>query len=211
MTESMDDMIRFDLYDRGVRDARVLDAFRRIDRKHFVPELSRHLAYDDRALTLTHNQTLSQPYMVGLMTQALALTGTEKVLEIGTGSGFQTAILSCLAKAVYTVERIEYLATTAEDRLLGLGIKNIHFHLGDGSLGWPEFAPYDRIIVTAACPKIPEPVVKQLSPNGILIAPVGPEENQELIELTLKDGKRSEKSLGSCIFVKLVGSQGFGG
>jgi protein-L-isoaspartate(D-aspartate) O-methyltransferase len=149
MTETLDDMITYDLRERGITDERVLAAFRKVDRKHFVPQMEQARAYDDRALVLTHGQTLSQPYIVGLMTQSLALKGSECVLEIGTGSGFQTGILACLAKEVYTVERVEYLATTAEDRLLALGIKNIQYRLGDGSQGWPEHAPYDRIIVTA--------------------------------------------------------------
>ena len=167
MTETLDDMIRFDLADRGIHDERVLDAFRRIDRKLFVPALSVEHAYNDRALVLTHGQTISQPYMTAMMTQALQLTGSERVLEIGTGSGFQTAILSCLAKEVYTVERVEYLATTAEDRLLDMGLKNIRFKLGDGSQGWAEHAPFDRIVFTAACPKIPATVEQQLRDGGM--------------------------------------------
>ena len=210
MTETLDDMIRFDLYDRGVRDERVLDAFRRVDRKKFVPAMALQEAYNDRALLLSHGQTISQPYMVGLMTQALALKGGETVLEIGTGSGFQAAILATLAKEVYTVERIEYLATMAEDRLLELGFKSIHFKLGDGSLGWSEHAPYDRIVVTAAAPKISETLEKQLNPtSGILVAPVGPPDCQELTVVTMKDKKRSEKSLGPCVFVKLIGNEGY--
>ncbi len=209
MTETLDDMIRFDLHDRGVRDDRVLDAFRRVDRKRFVPEMAFKHVYDDRALILSHGQTLSQPYMVGLMTQALELKGGERVLEIGTGSGFQTAILACLAKEVYTVERIEFLATTAEDRLLDLGFKNIQFRLGDGSQGWPEHAPFDRIIITAACPKIPAGVERQLADGGILVAPVGPADEQELVAVSIKNGKRSEKLLGPCVFVKLIGSDGY--
>jgi protein-L-isoaspartate(D-aspartate) O-methyltransferase len=210
MTETLEDMIRFDLRDRGVRDERVLDAFQRVDRKKFVPEFARADAYNDRALILSHGQTLSQPYMVGLMTQALALKGHERVLEVGTGSGFQTGILACVAREVYTVERIEYLATTAEDRLLDLGFKNIRYHLGDGSLGWPEHAPYDRVIITAASPKIPDALVGQLNQDsGILVAPIGPPDCQELIAVTMQNKKRSEKQLGSCVFVKLIGSEGY--
>jgi len=209
MTETLDDMIRFDLADRGIHDERVLNAFRRVDRKLFVPEFAREHAYNDRALTLTHGQTISQPYMTALMSQALQLTGTERVLEIGTGSGFQTAILSCLAKEVFTVERVEYLATTAEDRLLDMGIKNIRFKLGDGSQGWAEHAPFDRIVFTAACPKIPATVESQLRDGGILVAPVGPPEEQELVSVAIKNGKRIETPLGPCVFVKLIGREGF--
>lgn len=209
MTETLEDMIEYDLRERGVTDPRVLEAFRRVDRKQFVPDMAREHAYDDRALILNYGQTISQPYIVGLMTQALSLTGSERVLEIGTGSGFQAALLSTLAREVYTVERIEFLATTAEDRLLDLGIKNIHFRLGDGSKGWPEHAPYDRIIVTAACPEIPATLKEQLAEGGILVAPVGPPDEQELISLRRVNGKLIENSLGPCVFVKLIGAEGF--
>lgn len=209
MTETLDDMIQFDLEDRGIRDPRVLDAFRRVDRKNFVPQMEQHRAYDDRALILSHGQTLSQPYMVGLMSQALKLTGSEKVLEIGTGSGFQTGILACLAREVYTVERIEYLATTAEDRLLDMGFKNIHYKLGDGSRGWPEHAPYARIIVTAASPKLPQVLVDQLGEGGIIVVPVGPPDGQVLTIGTKRAGKLETEESTTCIFVKLIGSEGF--
>jgi protein-L-isoaspartate(D-aspartate) O-methyltransferase len=210
MTETMEDMIQFDLSERGIRDERVLNAFRRIDRKGFVPQMDSARAYDDRALILSHGQTISQPYIVALMTQALALTGNERVLEIGTGSGFQCAILSCLAREIYTTERIEYLATTAEDRLLALGINNVRFRLGDGSLGWPEHGPYDRIIVTAACPQIPRPLEEQLAEGGILVAPVGPPQGQNLAIATKRNGKLQIKQGGECIFVKLIGREGYG-
>ena len=190
---------------RGISDERVLAAFRKIDRSQFVPQMEKKRAYDDRALNISHGQTISQPYIVALMTQALKLTGSEKVLEIGTGSGFQAAILSVLAKEVYTIERIEYLATTAEDRLLDLGLKNIHCKLGDGSAGWAENAPYDRIIVTAAAPHIPQPLIDQLAEGGILVAPIGPPEGQELITVTKRNGKLEESHGIECAFVKLIG------
>lgn len=209
MTETLEDMIAYDLKDRGIVDARVLDAFRKVDRKHFVPQMERARAYDDRALVLTHGQTLSQPYIVGLMTQALQLTGTERVLEIGTGSGFQTGILATLAKEVYSVERVEYLATTAEDRLLDLGITNIYYKLGDGTLGWPEHAPYDRIIVTAAAPQIPAPLADQLVEGGILVAPVGPPTGQRLAIGTKTKGVLNVRQGTECMFVKLIGREGY--
>jgi protein-L-isoaspartate(D-aspartate) O-methyltransferase len=209
MTETLDDMIQFDLQDRGIRDERVLAAFRRVDRKLFVPQMDRARAYDDRALTLTHGQTLSQPYMVALMTQALELTGTERVLEIGTGSGFQTAILACIAKEVYTVERIEYLATTAEDRLLAMGFKNIRYRLGDGSRGWPEFAPYDRVIVTAASPKLPQSLIDQIAEGGGIVAPVGPPNVQHLVVGKKKNGRLESRETLECMFVRLVGGEGY--
>jgi protein-L-isoaspartate(D-aspartate) O-methyltransferase len=207
MTETLHDMIEFDLKDRGISDERVLAAFRRIDRSYFVPQMEKRHAYNDRALILSHGQTISQPYIVALMTQALQLTGSEKVLEIGTGSGFQTGILSALARDVYTVERIEFLATTAEDRLLDLGIKNIHFKLGDGSLGWAEFAPYDRILVTAAASQIPQPFIDQLAEGGILVAPVGAVEEQELITAIKRNGRMEESRGIPCRFVKLIDEQ----
>lgn len=209
MTETLDDMIKFDFQDRGINDARLLDAFRRVDRKMFVPQMDRARAYDDRALILSHGQTLSQPYMVALMTQALELTGNERVLEIGTGSGFQTAILACLAKEIFTVERIEYLATTAEDRLLEMGFNNIRYQLGDGSLGWPEHAPYDRVIVTAACPKIPQHLIDQLAEGGRIVVPVGPPEGQNLVVGKKKNGTLESRETLACIFVRLIGSQGY--
>jgi len=209
MTETIDDMVEYDLRERGIKDARVLDVFRRVDRKHFVPEMDRKRAYDDRALILSHGQTISQPYMVALMTEALQLSGTEKVLEIGTGSGYQTAVLASLASDVFTVERIEFLATTAEDRLLDLGFKNIRYFLGDGSRGWTDHAPYDRIIVTAATPKIPQPLIDQLNEGGILVVPVGPPLSQELVVATKKNGKLEERRALECLFVKLIGSEGY--
>ncbi len=209
MTETLDDMITYDLQERGISDPRVLDAFRKVDRKFFVPQMERARAYDDRALVLTHGQTLSQPYIVGLMTQSLKLTGTERVLEIGTGSGFQTGILATLAKEVYTVERVEFLATTAEDRLLDMGFKNIRFLLGDGSLGWPQHAPYDRIIVTAASPQIPPALSDQLAEGGILVAPVGPPTGQHMAVGTKTKGVLNVRQGDECIFVKLIGRQGY--
>jgi protein-L-isoaspartate(D-aspartate) O-methyltransferase len=209
MTETLEDMIAYDLKDRGISDERVLDAFRKVDRKHFVPQMERARAYDDRALVLTHGQTLSQPYIVGLMSQALQLTGKERVLEIGTGSGFQTGILATLAKEVYTVERVEYLATTAEDRLLDLGFKNIHFKLGDGTLGWKDHAPYDRIIVTAAAPQIPASLADQLVEGGILVAPVGPPTGQLLAVGTKTKGILNVRQGVECVFVKLIGREGY--
>jgi protein-L-isoaspartate(D-aspartate) O-methyltransferase len=209
MATTLDEMIEYDLRRRGVRDERVLAAFQRADRKHFVPQMELPHAYEDRALILSHGQTLSQPYMVALMTQALELTGAERVLEVGTGSGYQTAILACLAKEVFTVERIEYLATTAEDRLPALGFKNVRFRLGDGSRGWPEHAPYERVIVTAACPQIPPSLIDQLQEGGTIVAPVGPPASQVLIIGKKKKGRLEERHDVPCVFVKLIGSEGY--
>ena len=209
MNDTLEEMVKYDLENRGIRDPRVLDAFRRIDRKRFVPQMYAEQAYADHPLLLSHGQTVSQPLMVAIMTEALKLTGNERVLEIGTGSGYQTAILATLAKEVFTVERIEYLATTAEDRLLQLSFKNIHFSLNDGSLGWPENAPYDRVIVTAACPRVPPPLIEQLTEGGILLAPVGPPEAQDLVIGTLRNGKLEAHASTQCAFVKLIGREGY--
>ncbi|HEY3322923.1 MAG TPA: protein-L-isoaspartate(D-aspartate) O-methyltransferase [Planctomycetota bacterium] len=209
MADNLEDMVQYDLKARGIKDPRVLDAFMRVDRKLFVPQMGQDRAYEDRPIILSHGQTVSQPYMVALMTQALQLTGSERVLEIGTGSGYQTAILATLAREVYTVERIEYLATTAEDRLLDLGFKNIQFRLGDGSLGWPEHAPYERIIVTAASPRLPPPLEAQLGEGGILVAPIGPPEEQQLIVGRRTNGRFESSAAMPCVFVKLIGSEGY--
>lgn len=209
MGHSLEDMIEFDLRRRGIKDARVLAAFGKADRKFFVPALDREKAYEDRPLQLTHGQTVSQPYMVALMLQELHLTGSEKVLEIGTGSGYQTALLAELAREVWTVERIEYLATTAEDRLLDLGYQNIRYRLGDGSLGWPEGAPYGRIVVSAACPDVPAALVEQLGEGGILAVPVGDANGQMLVVGVKRGGAFERRSSIDCMFVPLIGAQGF--
>ena len=208
MGHSLEDMVEFDLGERGIQP-RVLDAFRKVDRVHFVPEYQREQAYEDRALPLTYGQTISQPYMVALMLQALKLEGPEKVLEIGTGSGYQTALLANLCREVWTVERLEPLATTAEDRLDGLGYRNIHYRLGDGSLGWPDGAPYDRILVSAACPAIPAALIGQLAEGGLLAAPVGTHESQDLVIGTKRGGQLETRRDTPCVFVRLVGEQGF--
>ena len=208
MGHSLEDMVQFDLGERGIT-GRVLEAFRKVDRIHFVPEYQREQAYEDRALPLTYGQTISQPYMVALVLKALNLGGSEKILEIGTGSGYQTALLAQLCKEVWTVERLEPLATTAEDRLEGLGYRNIRYRLGDGSLGWPEGAPFDRILVSAACPAIPPALVEQLGEGGLLAAPVGDAEGQDLIIGTKRGGQLETRRDTACVFVRLIGAQGF--
>jgi protein-L-isoaspartate(D-aspartate) O-methyltransferase len=208
MGHSLEDMVQFDLGERGIQP-RVLDAFRKVDRIHFVPEFQREQAYEDRALPLTYGQTISQPYMVALMLQALKLEGSEKILEIGTGSGYQTALLAQLCREVWTVERLEPLATTAEDRLDRLSYRNIRYRLGDGSLGWPEGAPFDRIVVSAACPAIPPALVGQLADGGLLAAPVGTIEGQELVIGTKRGGQFETRRDTPCVFVRLIGEQGF--
>jgi protein-L-isoaspartate(D-aspartate) O-methyltransferase len=208
MGHSLNDMVEFDLGERGI-PARVLDAFRKVDRVHFVPEFQREQAYEDRALPLTYGQTISQPYMVALMLQALNLEGSEKVLEIGTGSGYQTALLAQLCREVWSVERLEPLATKAEDLLDGFGYRNIRYRLGDGSLGWPEGAPFDCIVVSAACPAIPPALIGQLTDGGRMAVPVGTQESQELVIGTKRGGQLETRRDTPCVFVRLIGEQGF--
>jgi len=173
-------MVAAQIEARGVRDARVLDAMRRVERHRFVPEPQRDLAYQDRPLPIGHDQTISQPYVVALMTEAARVRPGAKVLEIGTGSGYQAAVLSELAGHVYSIEIIEPLARQAAARLEALGYRNVTLRAGDGYRGWPERAPFDAILVTAAPPRIPQPLLDQLAVGGRLVAPVG-EAEQDLV------------------------------
>jgi protein-L-isoaspartate(D-aspartate) O-methyltransferase len=174
------DMLRRQLQRRGIHDRRVLAAMGSVPRERFVPDDARPLAYADRALGIGCSQTISQPYIVALMTQALELTGNERVLEIGTGSGYQTAVLAELAAEVVTIERHEELSRSAQTLLGDLGYTNIHFLVGDGSLGHPALAPYDRVLITAATDSCPPPLLAQLRDGGLLIAPLGDAESQTL-------------------------------
>jgi protein-L-isoaspartate(D-aspartate) O-methyltransferase len=193
----------------GIYDASVLHAIASVPREQFVPEALRGMAYADRALPLSLGQTISQPLMVALMTQALCLSGRERVLEIGTGSGYQTAILGRLAAAVYTIERHAELTIPVANRLAALGISNVTPLVGDGSLGWPEAAPYDRILVTAGAPTIPGPLLHQLSICGLLVIPVGRADLQELQVIQKGRDAMYVQSLGQCTFVPLVGEKGW--
>lgn len=197
------------LAENGVSDQRVLSAIADIPREAFIDPSFRRAAYEDRALPIAMGQTISQPLMVAIMTQALQLTGSERVLEIGTGSGYQTAILSGLASYIYSVERYADLAYQAAFHLCQLGIQNVSIYIGDGSLGWPEAAPYDRMVVTAAAPAIPMQLFEQLVVGGLLVIPVGGPERQELqVVQRIKDGMHV-RSLGGCVFVPLVGEKGW--
>ncbi|MCX7804373.1 MAG: protein-L-isoaspartate(D-aspartate) O-methyltransferase [Planctomycetota bacterium] len=211
MNEGIRRMIERDIAGRGIRDPRVIAAMGKVDRALFVPPEWKESAYDDHPLSIGAGQTISQPYMVAFMTEALGLSGDERVLEIGTGSGYQTAILAELAREVYTVERIESLATAAEDRLVALGYANIRFHLGDGSLGWREYAPYDRIIVTAAAPAAPPSLIGQIAEGGRMVIPVGPPDGQALEIIERREGRILRRNSIGCIFVPLVGKEGFPG
>ncbi|MBV8085137.1 MAG: protein-L-isoaspartate(D-aspartate) O-methyltransferase, partial [Chloroflexi bacterium] len=192
-----------ELQAEGVSDQRVLDAMRRVDRASFVPEASREYAYENTPLSIGQGQTISQPLVVGLMTQALALEPGYKVLEVGTGSGYQTAILAELAGHVVTVERYKRLADAAQALLRRLEFANVEVHIGSGSAGWPAYAPYDRILVTAAAPRIRTPLVAQLARGGRLVVPVGPPAGQQLIVVDKTDAGISERSLCPVRFVPL--------
>ncbi len=197
---------------RGLRDERVLAAMEKIPRHLFVEPALVDQAYNDTPLPIGEGQTISQPYMVALMTEALALTGKEKVLEIGTGSGYQTAILAELAEQVFSIERIASLAAAARKILDQLGYYNVAIRVGDGSLGWREEAPFDAIIVTAGAPRIPRPLVEQLAIGGRLVVPVGGRFTQELYRVTRLSADPNDvetEALGGCRFVDLVGEHGW--
>lgn len=193
-----------------IQDERVLVAIASTPREAFIDETQYDLAYADRALPIGMGQTISQPLIVATMTQALQLSRRERVLEIGTGSGYQTAILSHLARHVYSVERHQQLAYLAAKHLWQLGLPNVSLYLGDGSLGWPDKAPYDRILVTAAAPEVPAQLFSQLVTWGILVIPVGSHERQDLLIVYRAPWGPEMRSLGSCIFVPLLGAGGWG-
>jgi protein-L-isoaspartate(D-aspartate) O-methyltransferase len=202
-------MVKSQLLPRGIKDPRVLKVMGKIPRNRFIEEALSGEAYNDHPLPIGHKQTISQPYIVALMTEILELTGEEKVLEIGTGSGYQTAILADLSRKVFTVERIRDLMVKARNTLADLGYNNIMFKAFDGTLGWKEYEPYDAIMVTAGAPKIPEPLLDQLADGGRLIIPVGNRFSQELIRVTRKKGNIIQKNFGGCRFVDLLGVHGW--
>jgi len=192
-----------------ISDKRVLAAMGRVPRELFITPDSRDSAYEDRPLPIGFGQTISQPYIIALMTQALELTGQEKVLEIGTGSGYQTAILAELARSVISTERVPALAESATKLLHELGYKNVKINLAGETLGWPAEAPYDAIIVTAGAPSIPGDLLKQLSIGGRMVIPVGTLYLQELLKITRGQHKDNVVNLGGCAFVPLVGKGGW--
>ncbi|MGQ9569249.1 MAG: protein-L-isoaspartate(D-aspartate) O-methyltransferase [Thermodesulfovibrionales bacterium] len=202
-------MVNTQLIPRGIKDERVLKVMRKVPRHLFVDEAMQYKAYDDMALPIYGGQTISQPYMVAIMTELLELKGNEKVLEVGTGSGYQAAILAELSRDVYTIDRIPVLVEKAEEKFRILGYKNIHTRVGDGTLGWPEEAPFDRIIITAGTPEIPDPLLKQLSEDGIIVAPVGDRLSQQLIKVKKSKGKLLEERHTPCVFVPLIGRYGW--
>lgn len=202
-------MVNEQLIRRGIRGERVLDAFRKVEREKFVPEILKAQSYADSPLSIGENQTISQPYIVAHMIEALGLTGTERVLEIGTGSGYQTAILSLLSKEVYSVERIDILAQRALETLNKLNLKNIKISVGDGTRGLEEFSPFDAIVVSAAAPFAPEPLLEQLVEGGRMIIPLGERYSQVLTLFTKTKTGIKKDLLQSCVFVPLLGEYGW--
>lgn len=207
---AQEQMIRQQIIDRGIHDQRVIDALRSVPRDRFFLPDSRDFAFADRAAPIGHGQTISQPYMVALMTARLNVQSTHKVLEIGTGSGYHTAILAKLARDVYTVERLKPLLDEAWEKLMGLDIRNVHYRFGDGTAGWPEAAPFDRILIGAGAPRIPQDLLQnQLIDGGIAVLPVGPEEEQMLIEVRRNGDRLDSTDVCPCRFVKLIGQEGW--
>lgn len=203
-------MVETQIISRGISDSRIINAIMEIPRHEFIPGTEWDRAYEDHPQPIGEGQTISQPYMVAYMTELLRLNGTENVLEIGTGSGYQTAILAKLSKQVYSIERIRALSDSARERLNSLGFTNIIFLMGDGSLGLEDKAPFDRIIFTAAVPELPENLFYQLSPRrGLMVVPAGPRWCQNIMLIERNQKKFEKKCLTSCIFVPLIGEAGY--
>lgn len=198
-----ENMVKRQIEARGVMDVKVLTALRKVERHKFVSDKNASDAYNDYPLSIGHGQTISQPYIVALMTELCKLTGKEKVLEIGTGSGYQAAILSILAKEVYTIEIVEPLGKSAAKRLKDLNYNNVHVRIGDGYKGWPEKAPFDVIILTASPPEIPKILLEQLKDGGILVAPVG-DYNQELVRIQKHNGRFLKETITYVRFVPMI-------
>lgn len=209
-TTPQEQMIRQQIIERGITDERVIDAMRTTPRELFFPREDRAGAYSDRAAPIGHGQTISQPYIVALMTARLDLHPEHRVLEIGTGSGYQAAILSKLAAEIHTVERVKPLLDSAWERLMDLGCRNIHFHHADGTLGWKEAAPFDRILITAGAPQVPQSLLMdQLKEGGVAVLPVGPQDDQMLVKIIRHGDILDSTDLCPCRFVKLIGQNGW--
>ncbi|MFQ5911928.1 MAG: protein-L-isoaspartate(D-aspartate) O-methyltransferase [Nitrospinota bacterium] len=202
-------MVAEQLVARGITDERVLEAMRRVPRHVFVEEALRFRAYGDHPLPIGEGQTISQPYIVALTLQALCLQGTERVLEVGTGSGYQAAVLAGLAEKVYTIERLKVLGARARDALDSLGYHNVVGRISDGSLGWPEESPFDAIVVAASTPEVPAPLKEQLAVGGRMVVPVGEADEQVLLQMVKEDGDFKVEMLSPCVFVKLLGKHGW--
>jgi protein-L-isoaspartate(D-aspartate) O-methyltransferase len=209
LNQARERMVVEQLQRRGIKDPRVLAAMRSVERDRFIPvEYAEH-AYDDGPLPIGSSQTISQPYIVALMSEVAALEGSERVLEVGTGSGYQAAILSHLAAEIYSIESIPSLYEHARMVLDTMGIRNVHLSCGDGSLGWPEAAPFDAILVTAAMPGVARPLIEQLAADGKLVAPIGEEDLQTLVRLRRVNNSWHEEYFGECRFVRMTGKHGF--
>jgi protein-L-isoaspartate(D-aspartate) O-methyltransferase len=204
-------MVETQIAGRGIGDAAVLAAMQTVPREKFVPARLADLAYDDGPLPIGEEQTISQPYVVALMTEALRLTRADRALEIGTGSGYAAAVLAEIAEEVYTVERIASLAESARDRLAALGYANVHVRCGDGSLGWPEHAPYHAVVVTAGGPDVPRALLDQLAVGGRLVMPVGPSSAEQRLVRRVRTTANTftSEDLGPVAFVPLIGAQGW--
>lgn len=206
---SRQEMVRGQLVSRGISDKLVLDAMSRVPREQFVPESLRSMAYDDCALPIDAGQTISQPYTVAFMCQSAEITRADKVLEIGTGSGYGAAVLSYMCRQVHTVERIPLIAKQAEERLSRLGFRNVQTHIADGTIGLAAHAPYDAIVVTAGACELPKPLVEQLSEGGRIVIPIGSRSSQEMCRFVMNEGILSKETLGGFVFVPLIGEHGW--
>ena len=204
-----EEMVTEQIIRRGVVTPRVIEAFRKVPRHLFVPEEFLSHSYNDHPLPIGEGQTISQPYIVALMTDLLGLSGKEKVLEIGTGSGYQAAILAELGREIYTVERHKLLAERAEKVLKELNYQNVKVLVGDGTKGWKEFSPYQRIMITASAPDVPQPLFEQLDEMGKLVIPIGGRWSQDLTLIEKRKGKMIRKSICGCVFVLLIGEYGY--
>ena len=209
LAQARHDMVETQIRKRHITDGRVLECIERVPRHEFVPAEFRDRAYEDAPLPIGGGQTISQPYIVAAMTAALCLRGDERVLEIGTGFGYQAAVLACLSREVFTVEFRPELATEAAQRLTRLGYTTVHVHCGDGTLGLPEFAPYDAILVAAAAPSVPAPLLAQLADGGRMVVPVGGVENQDLRLIERSHDTLRTTMLEPCRFVPLLGAHGW--
>jgi len=208
-TDERLNMVDIQLAHRGIKDKRVLDAMSKVPRHLFVPSEIASVAYTDQPLSIGESQTISQPYIVALMSECLKLEGGEKILELGTGSGYQTAILAELGSSVYSMERISTLSIGAQRILKHLGYENIKFKVGDGTLGWHENAPYDGIMVTAGAPKVSQVLIDQLSEGGRIVIPVGNSFSQELVVVSKVNKKIKTQNICGCMFVPLIGKYGW--
>jgi protein-L-isoaspartate(D-aspartate) O-methyltransferase len=203
-------MIQQQVIDRGITDARVISALRTVPRERFFQQDNQSDAYADRAAPIGHGQTISQPYMVALMTERLDVQPHHRVLEIGTGSGYQTAILALLAGEVFTVERLKPLLDEAFHRTMELNLRNVHFRYGDGTLGWAEQAPFDRILIAAGAPQVPQKLLsEQLADGGLAVLPIGPDDEQMLVVVRREGAKLHTTDVCPCRFVKLIGAEGW--